>query len=290
MKACKSGNSKLSRLVAAIGLCSLALQSFGCASPKSPSPQSPSERPASPAPGNASARATGRCFLVGVNNEDCGYGLYSYLLLGSTPNEANRDRYLQGIRAFLRFTPDIGALEQSGMPQRALNIAYIPLVDSSAQSARLKTLTSAGLTDTEEDANCVLLNYNYSRARALLSAIPGAQHLEGPYFVSTLKPLVGIREVTENYLFQDLSTVPTEIITPWVKEFIQQAGQEQFWEARNAMQFTLKLRKSIALLSVAGKESGEAWLRAKKTLQKLIDWKKDESEDQSKGKKKTDNS
>lgn len=221
-------------------------------------------------------RETGRCFLSGRGNEECGYGLYSYLLLGSAPSEASRDRYLKAIAAFLRFTPDIRDLEGAGMPKRALNITYVPLVDRVEQTSTPDEVREAKRDSIliDELAKWVITNYNYARARVLLSSVPGGPHLDGPYFVSTLKPLSGIETITEQYLFQDLSAVPPDIIAPWIKEFISQASQEQFWEGRNAAQFALKLRQSIALLAQGASESNKAWPQAKKALASLIEWKK----------------
>ena len=122
-------------------------------------------------------------------------------------------------------------------------------------------------------ANWVLTNYNYARARAFHNSVPDGPQLEGPYFVSTLKPLTGIDVISERYLFQDLSSVPPDIIAPWVKEFMAQASQEQFWEGRNAAQFALKLRKSIALLAMGSSQSKTAWPKAKQELEGLIKWK-----------------
>src|SRR5712692_7203729 len=39
-------------------------------------------------------RETGRAFLIGEQPEAKGYGLYSYLLFGTPPTEATRERYL----------------------------------------------------------------------------------------------------------------------------------------------------------------------------------------------------
>jgi hypothetical protein len=48
-------------------------------------------------------RETGRSFLVSGEPETTGYGLYSYLLLGSPPTAASRERYLKAIEEYLRF-------------------------------------------------------------------------------------------------------------------------------------------------------------------------------------------
>jgi hypothetical protein len=175
----------------------------------------------------------------------------------------------------LRFVPDIEDLESSELPIRSLNVAYIPLVDATEQSKIDVALFRAkgDSPKTEDLAQWVLLNYNYARARALLNAVPGGPHSSGPYFVSTIKPLSGIPSISENYLYQDLSSVPPSIIEPWVREFITQAGQERFWESRNVAQFALTLRKSLAEFVLASSEARRAWPKAKKELEKLISYK-----------------
>jgi hypothetical protein len=218
---------------------------------------------------------TGRAFLPGKRSEACGYGLYSYLLLGSPPTDLNRERYLKTIAAFLRFVPDIRDLEATEIPIRSLNIAYLPMLDQSEQSPIDPAVleTKGDSPKIEELAQWVLLNYNYPRARAFLNAVPGGPHSSGPYFVSTVKPLTGIESISEQYLYQDLSSVPAGIIDPWVREFITQAGQERFWESRNVAQFALKLRKNLGEFVQASSEARRAWPLAKKELEKLISYK-----------------
>ena len=217
---------------------------------------------------------TGRCFLNAKKTEACGYGLYSYLLLGSAPNDSNRERYQRTVAAFLRFVPDIKDLESTQLPQRSLNVAYIPLIEEPLP-VDIQLIEAKGDSPRiGELADWVILNYDYARARALLNAVPGGPHSAGPYFVSTIKPLSEVSSISEHYLYQDLSTVPPSIIDPWVREFIHQAGQERFWESRNVAQFALTLRKALAELTQASSEASRAWPQAKRELEKLISYKK----------------
>lgn len=217
---------------------------------------------------------TGRCFLKAKKTEACGYGLYSYLLLGSAPNDSNRERYQRTVAAFLRFVPDIKDLESTQLPLRSLNVAYIPLVEDPYPLDIELVQAKGNSPRIGELADWVLLNYDYARARALLNAVPGGPHSSGPYFVSTMKPLSEVSSISEHYLYQDLSTVPPAVIEAWVREFINQAGQERFWESRNVAQLALTLRKSLAEFTQASSEARRAWPRAKKELEKLISYKK----------------
>lgn len=186
-------------------------------------------------PGTARAlpRESGWSLLPGDRGEGDGYGLYSYLLLGSPPTEAVRERYLQALEAYVGLIPDITSLERY-LPRAELNAAYLPI------DAPLGPQVSA---------EWVLHRYDYARARALLRAIPGT-HREGPYIVSALRPLSGATSLSGEYLYQDLSAVPPHLASSWVKAFLNQAAQERFWEGRTAERLALRLRTTIGILAL----------------------------------------
>jgi hypothetical protein len=188
-------------------------------------------------------RETGRSFLVSDEPETAGYGLYSYLLLGSPPTAANRERYLKAIEEYLRF-PDLTRLETFNLPYRTLNITYLPIKVSP------EPLVLAQLADERysEAAAWLLKEYDYERARVLLKDLPGA-HREGPYFVSVLRPPSRNNPPSRPYLYQDQSSVPPHLVALWAREFLNQAAQEQFWQERTAAQLALKLRTSIGILA-----------------------------------------
>ncbi len=189
-----------------------------------------------PVAGNGDpVRLTGRSFLVRGQTEGQGYGLYSYILFGSPPSNATRARYLRAIEAFLQLIPEVSEFEKLKISREELNITYIPLVHASEFSAVIP-------------ADWVLENYDHARAQVLLRTLPGT-HRDGPYIVSVLTPLSQINNLTEKYLFQDMSHVPPHLISLWVKDFINQAAQERFWEENTANRLARNLRTKIAIVA-----------------------------------------
>jgi len=194
-------------------------------------------------------RETGRSFLVKGSTEVAGYGLYSYLLLGSHPDSSNRERYLKVIGAYLSMVDEVAKLEPYFRPGQ-LNIAYLPVEAS---------------PDPNPSADWLLEHYDYARARALLDVLPGNLR-EGPYIISALAPLQSVSP--GQYLFQDLSAVPakdSDLASWWVREFLSQAAQEHYWEPKTTELFALKMRTTIAVLAVGFPE-------VQKALDGLISW------------------
>lgn len=191
-------------------------------------------------------RETGRSFLLPNAAEENGYGLYSYLLLGSRPTAASRERYLKAIEEYLRF-PDITRLENFKPPRRTLNITYLPLQAFPSREMEKR------MADEHygEVAEWVLKQYDFERARVLLKGLPGDLR-EGPYIVSFLKPPKwNGSPQSRPYLYQDQSAVPPHLVSLWAKEFLNQAAQEQFWQDRTAIQLVLKLRTAIGIMAAA---------------------------------------
>lgn len=205
------------------------------------------ERGAPPAP----ERETARGFLLKGEKEKAGYGLYSYFLLGSPPIDSSRARYLKAIQAYLHLIPTVSDLEDYVSADK-LNITYLPVRSP---------------LPPNPTAEWLLENYDFARARVLLDLLPGA-HNAGPYFVSVLKPLTGARQLSGQYLFQNLSAVPAEpqdLISSWILEFMNLAAQERFWEPRTAEVLTLKLRSTISVLAIGLPE-------VKKQLASWVSW------------------
>jgi hypothetical protein len=208
--------------------------------------------PVRPPPGigaTPGARETGRSLLLPGRSEEGGYGLYSYLLLGAPPSEAARERYQRTMDAFVGLIPDIAGLEEY-VERRELNIAYLPVRMAPAQA-----LSGAWALD----------NYDYARARVVLRNLPGSNR-DGPYLVAALRPLLGARPAEAGpYLLQDLSAVPPHLAASWVKEFLNQAAQERFWEERTGVRLAQRLRVTIGVLSTGLPE-------VKKALDTWITW------------------
>ena len=205
-------------------------------------------------------RETGRAFLVGNQPEDRGYGLYSYLLFGSPPTDITRNRYRAAITTYLELIPARIALEEF-LPRDQLNITYLPLKVHPPERLSPK-----------EHTDWILQYYNYTRARVLLSALPGT-HREGPYIASSPKPLSSAKLLFGPYLYQDLSSVPPRLVELWVKEFLNQVGQERFEKKRIVEQLVLKLRTAIAILAEGLPEVQEAfaeWGKERMNVQEAI--------------------
>lgn len=190
------------------------------------------------APGGpeAPSRETGASLLLPGRGETPEYGLYSYLLLGSPPSDPARERYLKTIGAYWGLIPEIARLEQY-VPRRELNIAYLPVT---------------GAPDRAISAEWLLEKYDYARARSFLRLLPGGNR-EGPYIVSALRPLGDAARgsaLSGQYLLQDLSRVPPHLVASWVKEFLNQAAQERFWEERTGERLALKLRATVGVLGM----------------------------------------
>jgi hypothetical protein len=185
------------------------------------------------------ARFTGRTLLVKGHKEVKGYGLYSYLLFGSRPNEDTRERYSEAITAYLNLIEDIRSF-QKNLPLSKMNITYVPVEED----------MPGYIGDKQQDARrWILEHYDYASAQVLLGTLPGT-HRDGPYIVSYTMPISSNISLSRQYLYQDLSSVPPHLVSLWVKEFLNQAEQERFWEKRTGAQFVLGLRKTIGILAV----------------------------------------
>jgi hypothetical protein len=195
------------------------------------------------------SRETGRFFLVAGQPETAGYGLYSYLLLGAPPSEGSRERYLKAIEAYLSLIPDVASLEEY-VPRGELNISFMPV-----RGAPAAVVTAQWVVD----------NYDYARARSVLRVLPGSNR-DGPYIVAAFKPLGGTASAaTGPYLFQDLSSVPPHLAASWVREFLNQAAQERFWEERKGAQLAQRLRATVGIM-------GAGLPEVRKSLDTWIAW------------------
>jgi hypothetical protein len=212
-------------------------------------------------------------FLIPLQNEAAGYGLHSYILFGSRPESLGSDRWRRYHEAIIAFLTIPTVTEMSTyVPFKNLNITYLPITCSERELPKNSLQPRAFSFDTERLAAhamehqsdgksfaghslsnvttaCTLVsNYDYPRAQKLLSILPGA-HMEGPYIISATQPLGMTLVLPAEYLYQDLSSVPPELIGLWVREFMAQAQEEEFWKTRPKEQFVLRLRTAIGIVS-----------------------------------------
>lgn len=177
--------------------------------------------------------------------EKSGYGLYSYILFGSRPNDsansARRQRYMAAIDALLRMEPIEAAVLVASPTE--LNVVFLPVLEPPVRwdDATCQVAKTLGIP-----YKIVECRYDYARSQKFLSVLNGS-HLDGPYIISTMVPLSSLDTLPEHYLYQDLSSVPSRMVSMWVREFISQAQQPKFWETRTKEQFVLSLRTVIAI-------------------------------------------
>lgn len=226
-----------------------------------------------PPPVVLSGRMTGSSFLIPLQDEAAGYGLYSYILFGSRPESLGSDRWRRYYEAILAFLMMPTAEEMSRyVPPAGLNITYLPITCSERELPEAflqprafgfdEKRLSAHAMEHQADGQafsghivsngstaCILVsNHDYSRAQKLLSVLPRA-HMEGPYIISVTQRLGTTLTLPAEYLYQDLSAVPPELIGLWVREFMAQAQEEKFWRTRRKQQFVLRLRTAIGMMS-----------------------------------------
>lgn len=201
---------------------------------------------------------TGWSLLLTGDKEIAGYGLNSYILFGSRPTEATRERYLKTLEAYVVLQESIASLEASGIARHQLNITYVPVTKKLPAQDRPTPAT-------------LLEHYDYARARAILSLLPGPYRTEGPYIISYLKPLSRMDQLQGKYLYQDLSIKEPKVIIGYAREFLNQAAQERFWEERAAKNLALNLQNTLFLLSRASTGVKDA-TKELKEIKDAIKW------------------
>ena len=190
---------------------------------------------------DAMIEQTGRALLEAAASEEDGFGLYSYVLFGSRPGAGSptEDRYLAALQAYLDLVVPVDQVLEYTMPPD-INITYLP-VRSGAQ----------------ETPDSLLAYYDYARAQHILAALPHDDRPlgqgGGPYIVSYRQPLTTIASggapIADEYLFQDLSSVPARVVRLWVGEFLSQVRQPEYWQERPLQDFALRFRTHLASMA-----------------------------------------
>jgi hypothetical protein len=223
--------------------------------PRPPSPPAPTA-PAPPAPHIVS----GRAFLVGNANEEGGFGLYSYLLMGSPPaSETMREQYLSVVGEYLKLLTDVGLLEGAALPKNELNVTYLFLTERPTVSV--------------PTAAWVLNHYNFARAKAILAISGRNDLLNGPYLVSALLPMSHLTSPPSHLLLQDLSHCTSDVAASWIEEFERRAGRAEFWKEDTRNQAILGLRTFVSNAAAGFATVGESTADFKKLVADWITWK-----------------
>ena len=207
-------------------------------------------------------------------------GLYSYILFGSRPESMGTERWWRYFETLAAFGDLPSASDAARYIDLSLmNITLLPILcndwelsegapqlfrfdadrllrhkkqhETVPGQPRVHPFERMDSSPDKPGTACILVdNYDYARAQFLLSVL-GPAHLEGPYIVSVRSPLSKMSSLPSQYLYQDLSGVPPKLISLWIKEFMAQAQEQEFWVTRTKEQFVLRLRTAIG---VAGQQ------------------------------------
>lgn len=225
--------------------------------PPPPPPPPPSGEAAAPPIAGGSAptmpRITATSVLLPNQHEEPGYGLYSYALLTHPPQDSELPKY----RAFLTALVGLPTAKDVAMYVQIarINITYFPLTSS---PDNWDALTANGRVDY------VLAHYDYARGAAMLASLPGSIGT-GPVITSVLKPL-SYDSAPHPVLVQDLSTAQPVLMADYVKEFVDQAAQDHFWEEKTLQAFSLKLRNFLETAAIGlgmSKDAVHGWISEK---------------------------
>jgi hypothetical protein len=208
-------------------------------------------------------RLTGRAFLPHGEHEAAGYGLYSYVLFGTSPTDGSRVRYEAGIKGFIQLVSEISAFS---LPHARLNVTYLTV-----QRRQFSISFPIERGEPSGPAASIVADYDYPRAAELLSSLGRGLMTGGPYIVSVARPLsASAAQPPSVLLLQDLSGVPISLIVPWIKEFLVQASRADFSKESSVQTFVLKLRTDIEVIALALPDVKGAFADWKAALSSLI--------------------
>jgi hypothetical protein len=205
-------------------------------------------------------RVSGKAFLVGNQKEPEGYGLYSYLLIPRASADQN-EKYMGIISAVLKLN-DVESLSEY-IPRSGLNMFLIPVKEKVPKIY----MTMEKEEDYRQAAQWILSHYNFTRSEALLSMIE-THNLPGPFVISVEDPAHLANLDNTDYLYQNLTNLPDHLDEVWMRTFLNQAQQEEFWNTNTMNTFIYKIRLSIAAMAESVQSVEEA-------TRHLLDWRKE---------------
>ena len=75
-------------------------------------------------------------------------------------------------------------------------------------------------------------------------------HGDGPFIISPYRPLEAPNSLTTPYIFEDLSSVPPDVVEFWVQQFKCPTAQERSWDKETVSSVALRLRTAIAIFAL----------------------------------------
>ncbi len=117
-------------------------------------------------------------FLESGQQEESGFGLYTYILFKSRPTALNKSLYLEMISQILRRTSKLDKHKDRDTPKNELNVSYF-LIQTAAPKVQMKP---------EAMAEWILEHYDYRRAGKIMRKASVLEQ-NGPLLLSTFQPL-----------------------------------------------------------------------------------------------------
>jgi hypothetical protein len=161
--------------------------------------------------------------------EPSGYGLYSYLLFGSSSQAGRTKRYAAAQAYCTNFLP-ISEAEKQGIPRLNLNVFSVPIKDT------------APSTYCDNARKLVDDYYDYLLAKKLFqdAGLEG----DGIYLVACNKPILAGCD-RKKMLVVQLTTVPEDLSELCVLEFRRQTRKPNYWNDTTLRNVALTLRTQL---------------------------------------------
>jgi len=188
------------------------------------------EKPTLPRAGSKIEQIT-RTRLPGSSVEPTGYGLYSYLLFGSS-SEAGRSRRYATSRAYCKNFPELGQALELGTQPVNLNVFLVPTTNLAPSDGYCR------------DAKALVDDYyDYAMAQKLLHGVG----LEGAgiFLVACSRPIISDGCDPEKMLVMDLTTVKENLAELGVLEFRRLARKPETWNDLSLRRLAYELRITL---------------------------------------------
>lgn len=193
-------------------------------------------RPTTPAPSSIGPAA--REYLASSEEEEEGYGFYSYLLLPKAARDpATVARYRAAFDAFLRIIPK----QQQRLQPAALNLAYALVLSEPPESVRA-VMAGALPNDPRRTAavEWLIENHDYARSAAILRSLHITQ-ASGPFILQAPQPVASMTDANQ-VLVQDLTGVETNLVGEIVDHTLEASDEKQSWSDDELESYLMQVR------------------------------------------------
>lgn len=177
--------------------------------------------------------------VVSAALEPAGYGLYTYVLIRQKPQTADEiDTALHSIERLLYATDPVAKALVGSAPQR-INLVVFPVGS-----------IVAPLNDRRKLAQSLLDVYDHTRAKRLLNRLHATGN--GPYLVSSLRPLDRGKPAQDRVLVQYLSGARRAYLNEWIDHFVERASAPTDWTTASLRETLMNTRDYLEFMGANG--------------------------------------